>query len=100
MKKIIVLLILSLVVITGCKKKEKIVGRWIHDSYVYTFNEDKTCIYEASTIRKECTYEVDGENLLIPFNGNTAPNQLKFEIKGKKLIIKDLDEKQTEYEKK
>lgn len=100
MKKITIIVTLFLVVITGCEKQEKIVGRWVHEPNVYTFNEDKTCIYEVSGIRKECTYEIDGENILLLFKGNTVPDKIKFEIKGKKLIIKDSAEKQTEFEKK
>ena len=100
MKKITALLIIFLVVITGCEKKEKIVGRWAHESNVYTFNEDKTCIYEVSGVRKQCTYEVDGEELSLLFKGNTVSDKMTFEIKGKKIIIKDSNGNQTEYVKK
>lgn len=107
MKKGLKVLTFSLVLfaglfsLTGCGKKENtIVGKWAHGSYVYTFNEDKTCSYDASGTKMECTYEVDGDNLSILYKGNTAPFKTTYKIDGNKLNIKDSFDNDTIYERK
>ena len=102
--KVLVVLVLSVIVLTGCKnrkeKKVSIVGKWAFDSYVYTFNEDKTCSYDAAGTLMKCTYEVDGDKLSILYDGNTAPFETTFSIDGKKLNIKDSFGNDTIYTKK
>jgi len=97
---LLVVLLVGVLTITGCKKEEKItlVGKWAHGSYVYTFNEDKTCTYDVAGSKMECTYEVDGDKLSILYNGNSAPFETTYTIEGKKLNIKDSFGSDTIYE--
>ena len=80
-------------VLTGCGKKEEkttsIVGKWALDSFVYTFNEDKTCTYDVAGTKMECTYEVDGDKLSILYTGDTIPFETTYSIDGNKLNVKD-----------
>ena len=100
---VLAVLFVGVFVLSGCEKKEEkdpIIGSWAHDSWVYTFNEDKTCTYEYSGSKMECTYEKDGENLSILYKGSTAPFKTKFKIENNKLTIKDSLDKDVEYTKK
>ena len=105
MKRIIerVLLVLVIMVgitcLAGCGKKDKntIVGSWAHDSYVYTFNADKTGDYAAFGGKMEFTYEDDGKELKILYTGNTVPLVLPYRIEGKKLIVTDSFGSDVEY---
>ena len=76
---------------TGCGKEKKntIVGKWAHGSYVYTFNSDKTCSYDAAGTLMKCTYETDGDKLSILYDGNTASFDTTYSIDGNKLNVKD-----------
>ncbi len=96
MKKIVLGITLSLlmVLVTGCgSKKEGLVGKWRADGYstdyYYIFNEDKTCAYEMSGARMECTYEDDGTKVTILYSGNTAASTYEYTIDGDTLLIKD-----------
>ena len=91
-----VLLLLCVVTLVGCTKEEKkdtIVGKWENklgsSSYVYTFNEDKTCEYNAAGTIMKCTYEVDGDKLSILYSDSTASFDTTYEIKDGKLNVKD-----------
>lgn len=86
-----ILLLLCVVVLTGCgkEKKKTIVGKWAHGSYVYTFNSDKTCSYDAAGTLMKCTYETDGDKLSILYDGNTASFDTTYSIDGNKLNVKD-----------
>lgn len=87
---ILAFILVGVISLTGCNKAKKtIVGKWAHDSYVYTFNKDKTCSYDAAGTKMECTYEIDGENLSILYKGNTAPFKTTYSIDGDKLNVKD-----------
>ena len=99
---ILATLFVGILTITGCnqQKKDPIIGSWAHESWVYTFNEDKTCSYEYSGSKMECTYEIDGENLSILYKGNTAPFKTTFKIENNKLTIKDSLNKDVVYDKK
>ena len=105
MKKIVLggaLLLVGASLLTGCQKEEKkdpIVGKWALGSYVYTFNEDKTCQYDAAGTIMKCTYEIDGDNISILYEGNTMSWDTTFEIKDNKLNIKDSMGQDTIYEK-
>lgn len=99
----LVVAVAMLFTITGCNeqpKKDPIIGSWAQGSWVYTFNEDKTCSYEYSGSKMECTYEIDGENLSILYKGNTTPFKTTFKIENNKLTIKDSLDKDVVYEKK
>ena len=100
---VVAVLFVSVFLLAGCGKKEEkdpIIGSWAQGSWVYTFNEDKTCSYEYSGSKMECTYEKDGENLSILYKGNTVPFKTTFKIEGNKLTIKDSLDKDVVYEKK
>ena len=102
MKKtlVVALLLVGVLTLFGCTKKEGLVGKWAHGSYVYTFNEDKTCSYDASGTKMECTYTVDGDKLSILYKGNTAPFDTTYKIDGNKLTIKDSLDNDVEYTRK
>ena len=95
MKKIIlsVVLVMLVVLVTGCGKKEGLVGRWRYDGsstdYYYIFNEDKTCAYEMSGAKMEGTYEDDGSKVTILYKGNTEASTYEYKIEGDTLTIKD-----------
>ena len=86
-----VLLFICVVALTGCEKTKKntIVGKWAHGSYVYTFNSDKTCSYDAGGTLMKCTYKTDGDKLSILYDGNTASFDTTYSIDGNKLNVKD-----------
>ena len=94
MKKGIITLALIVtvsVLLVGCGKKG-LVGTWEYESgssYKYTFNEDKTCSYEAFGTKMECTYEDDGTKVSILYTGNTAASTYEYKIDGDTLTIKD-----------
>ena len=105
MKKTLLTLLLfvGIIAVSACQKKDEkpaIVGKWAHGSYVYTFNEDKTCSYDASGSLMECTYTIDGDKLSVLYNGNTAPFETTYSIDGNKLNVKDSFGNDTIYEKK
>ena len=96
MKKIIstIFVIAICVLLVGCGKKANgIVGKWETKlgsySYVYTFNEDKTCTYDAAGTLMKGTYEIDGDKISILYDGNTAPFETTFSIEDNKLNVKD-----------
>ena len=88
-------------VLAGCGKKENtIVGKWAQGSFVYTFNKDKTCSYDAAGTLMKCTYETDGDKLSILYDGNTVPFETTYSIDGNKLNVKDSFGNDTIYERK
>jgi len=102
MKKALLILLVAVLLLVGCGKKEEekpkdpIVGEWAYFSYVYKFNEDKTCSYYG----RNCTYEINGDKLSILYEGDTAPFETTFKIEGNKLTIKDSLDKEVVYTKK
>ena len=88
--------------LVGCEKnaKNSIVGKWAQGSYVYTFNEDKTCSYDVAGTIMNCTYEIDGDKISILYDGNTLPFETTFSIDGNKLNVVDSFGNDTIYEKK
>ena len=96
--------IIGALTLTGCGNKEtktnSIVGTWALGTFVYTFNEDKTCTYDAAGTKMECTYEVDGDKLSILYKGNTVPFETTYSIDGNKLNVKDSFGEDTIYTKK
>lgn len=104
MKKyvLLVLLLVSVLYVSGCKneKKDPIVGKWANGSYVYTFNEDKTCSYDAAGTVMECTYETSGDKISILYKDSTVPFETTYSIDGTTLHVKDSFGSDVKYEKK
>ena len=106
LKSVLVVLVLCISVIglTGCKKGEKqekntIVGKWQskeYSSYVYTFNEDGTGDYSGTKF----TYEIKDDKISILYDNSTAPFESTYEIKDSELNIKDSFGNNTIYIKK
>ena len=96
------LLLVCVSTLVGCEKKEKkekdpIVGKWAYGSFVYTFNEDGTCNYNASG---DCTYEIKDDKISILYKDMTVPFETTFSIDGNKLNIVDSFGNDTIYTKK
>lgn len=89
----VVLILFILFLFTGCDNKKNtppIVGRWIHESYVYVFNEDMTCSYDISTgSKRDCTYKLNGDKVTILFKNDKKPFETSYKIEKDKLFIKD-----------
>ena len=107
----VVMIALSVLTLTGCGNNEKkseettIVGSWEYtgvssSSYVYTFNEDKTGAYTVYGSEMPFTYEDNGKEITILYNGNTISNTFEYRIEGDKLIIKDSFGDDVEYKRK
>ena len=98
---IVLVLVLSVFILTGCEKKaEGLVGKWGYSSFVYTFNEDKTGTYDAAGTLMKFTYEDKGTSVSILYEGNTAPLELNYRIEGNKLIVTDSFGSDVEYTRK
>ena len=106
MKKIsIALSLIALISLTACGKKEEkknpIIGKWAYgESFIYTFNEDGTCSYDAAGTMMKCTYTTDGDKLSILYDGNTVPFETTFSIDGNTLNVKDSFGEDTIYKRK
>lgn len=99
----IVLFLVSIIFISGCNKETKkntIVGKWANGSYVYTFNEDKTCSYDAAGTLMKCTYTTDGDKLSILYKESDVPFETTYSIDGSTLHVKDSFGNDVKYEKK
>ena len=86
-----IVLFLLLFLTTGCKKS--IVGKWkaieTDNEYYYIFNKNKTCSYEMTVARLDCTYEADDEKVTILYKGSEKPKTYQYFFDGNTLIIKD-----------
>lgn len=107
MKRVLfsILIISCCFTLIGCGKKDNnsqnaIVGKWAHDSFVYTFNKDGTCSYDAAGTLMKCTYKIDKDKLSILYEGDTTSFDTTFSIDGNKLNVKDSFGDDTIYEKK
>ena len=108
--KIIIAIVAVLVVIAGVitavliinnNKKDPLIGSWVNDSYIYTFNEDGTCSYGyGSAGAMECIYHIEGNRISILYNGNTAPFETTYKIEGNQLNVIDSFGNDTFYTKK
>ena len=93
MKKIFLgtILISLIFLTTGCKKD--IIGKWKsvdeENEYYYIFNDDKTCSYEMTVARLDCTYEKDDETLTVLYKGTEEPKTYKYRFEDNNLIITD-----------
>lgn len=90
----VMMIALSALAFTGCGSKGgSIVGQWVYklgdSEYVYTFNDDGTGSYSAWGIEAKFTYEDDGENVTILYDGTTLSQTYGYKVDGKKLTIKD-----------
>lgn len=96
-----ILLFLLLFLTVGCKKN--IIGKWeaieTNNKYFYIFNDDKTCSYEMTVARLDCTYEDDGEKLSILYKGKEKANIYQYRFEGDTLIIKDDTGKDNKFSK-
>ena len=98
--------LLSVLLLNGCNKNENskkgatIIGDWNNSGFVYTFNEDKTCQYDAVGTIMKCTYTIDGDKLSILFEGDDLPFDTTYRIEDNKLIIKDSFDEDTVYTRK
>lgn len=104
---LVLVLLMGFVAVTGCNKGnsnnssgESLVGSWAQGDYMYTFNEDNTCVYDVGGAKMECTYETSGKNISIYYNGSTVPFTSTYTIDGSKLTIIDSFGNDTVYEKK
>lgn len=101
---IISILIATIFTLSACGKKENsnsIVGKWAYsDSFIYTFNKDKTCSYDAMGTLMKCTYTVDGDKLSIMYEGDTEPFETTFKIEDNVLTIKDSLDNDVNYKRK
>ncbi len=90
---IILLLILITILLVILLNKDNIVGKWklINSDYelYYIFNDDKTCSYEMIGAKLDCTYEENGEELIILYKGDTVERKFNYYLKDDKLIIVD-----------
>ena len=86
--------------VLGCDKGNTIIGKWAHGSFVYTFNEDNTCSYDALGTLMKCTYKVEDNKLSILYEGNTAAFETTYTISDNKLTIKDSFGEDTVYDRK
>lgn len=119
-KAILILLVMSLCIgiLAGCSNKEpdapkspettkapetqkSILGTWEYKGMdcAYVFNADGTGAYRYYGADMPFTYTDDGSTVSVLFTGNTAPNVLKYTIKGKTLSIEDSFGSIVEYEK-
>ena len=91
MKKLLIVLFLSVIFLTGCGKN-KVVGSWyiINENSInsyYTFNKDMTGSYNFNGISSEFTYEIDGNKMTLNFVNSIVPSSFEFEIKDNTLTI-------------
>ena len=103
-KKIALVLVMlfSVVFITGCNKSDSIVGKWEYDGggYVYTFNSDGTGSYSYGSASMDFTYEDKGTEVSILYTGNTMASSYQYKIEDNVLIIKDSIGNDVKYKRK
>lgn len=105
LKKLVVLVVavVGVFLIAGCgSKKDPIVGKWAYsgDSFIFTFNEDKTGSYDISGEIKKFTYEIKDGKLSILYDGDTDPFVTDYKIENNVLTIKDSLDNDVKYTKK
>jgi uncharacterized lipoprotein YehR (DUF1307 family) len=109
-KKLLGILLVALVaiaiIVSGCgdnssdSNGNSIVGVWAYNSFVYTFNSDKTGDYDVAGTKMDFTYEAKNGDLSILYSGNTIPYETTFRIDGKTLYLMDSFGEEVAYEKK
>ena len=96
MKKVtlvLVMLLVSMLVLTGCKGKEKIketiIGSWNSEGYIYTFNNDNTGSYSYKETSMPFTYEDNSDKVVIQFDGSENINTYHYRFENGNLIMKN-----------
>lgn len=105
MKKVLVCLVavLSLVIVTGCGKSNKLVGTWegkTNDGLKTTFEFKKGGDVKYSNeygFDSEGTYEIDGNMVTINLKTWSQAKKYKFEVKNKKLSLTATDQFSPSY---
>ena len=66
---LIILLIILMIFKLIINNNKSIIGKWkaidTKDEYYYIFNKDKTCSYEMTVAKLNCTYEIKDTKLII-----------------------------------
>lgn len=100
---IVLFLIATIFILTGCDGDKGLVGSWTYKSgssdIVYKFNKDNTGSYKYYTNERTFKYEDNGTSVKITYDGDTTGSTYEYKIEGKKLIIKDSFGKDVTYEK-
>lgn len=103
-KDLVAIILLSLIfiilfIIIGDKKS--IIGKWksidAKDEYYYVFNKDKTCLYEMTSAKLNCTYKIDDNHITILYEGNEKENKFEYSFNKNNLIIKDITGKEYKF---
>ena len=89
-------LLVGVIVLSGCGNSNSIVGTWEYldngktksDIY-YKFESDKTGGYTYYGQTRNFTYEDKGTKVKISYEGTTTPNEFDYTIKDNVLTIKD-----------
>ena len=97
MKKEIIM-ILSIILLTGCGKKDELIGKWTtryelgmygEITQIYEFQKKGGCKKTLITdmiIEKDCTYEKKEDSLEIRYNDNTKQS-IQYRMENDKLIL-------------
>lgn len=93
-----IILVVCILILSGCGN-ESLIGKWKRSGYSYTFNEDKTCEYVVLGLRKECSYEVSDDKLIISYEGTNSSFEYKYKIEKNVLHIYDSLGSNIEYTK-
>ena len=105
MKKVLVCLVavLSLVIVTGCGKSNKLVGTWegktndgLETTFEFKKNGDVNYKNEYG-FDSEGTYEIDGNIVTINIKTWSQAKKYKFEVKDKKLSLTAQDQFSPSY---
>ena len=94
MKKFLASLFLVVLcfILVGCGKESGLVGTWQYkdsDSFVYTFKADGTGTYTVGDTVMNFTYETDGNNISIKYEGFDSSFDTEYSIDDDVLNIKD-----------
>lgn len=103
----LLLVIVSVVFVTGCGNSKSIVGVWNYyngsstskDIY-YTFNKDKTGSYTFAGSSREFKYTDDGKKVTITYDGDTGSSEFEYSIDKNILTIKDSFGSDVKYKRK
>ena len=96
---LVIALMASVFAFAGCGEKNPLEGTWANSSYVYTFNNDGTGVYDVAGTKMNFTYETEDGVISIQYEGQSAPLELNYKVGEKKLVITDSFGTEVEYEK-
>lgn len=106
--KITSIVILLLIIITGCKKsyKDPIIGTWylttngeVNERVYYMFYEDKTGVYSIYDSEKSITYDIDAKTIKIKYDDSNETIEYEYKLEDDNLSIKDGFESYVVYKK-